>query len=418
MAMSTSGPTAAAVSTGAIERSLKFSVLDGLLHALMVGLSETYIGAFAVELGHRDTALAILMTVPLLVGALGQLFTATLVSWVGSRKRVVVASAAVQALSHLLLLQLAWRGETSFVPLLLAACLFSGSGLVLGPAWNSWMGALTRQVARERYFARRSAAVNVALLLSFSGAGYALSFSAEPRARLHTFMGMFAVAMVARVISVVMLSLKIDPDPTIAHVDSTLSRARRALSNGRFRTAAFVAVMMFGAHVSVPFYTPYMLRTLDLGMFAYALLIAAAIASKALSFGLWRRLSERFGMPAVLWVSTVIVAALPVQWVWFTSVPSLTVVQLVSGAAWGGFEYASLQLLLRDAPERLEVEFFSLANSASGVLQVAGALLGSVLLTLPAASYHSAFVASSIARGLSLLLLLPIGWRATRVQSA
>lgn len=406
------------VSPAAIARSLKLSVLDGILHAVMVGLSETYIGAFAVELGHRDAALAVLMTVPLLVGALGQLFTATLVGWVGSRKRVVVVSALVQALSHVLLWHIARRGDTSFAPLMIAATLFWGSGLVLGPAWNAWMGALSRDVVRARYFARRSAALNVALLLSFSGAGYLLSDARRSGHALSTFALMFAVAMCLRLLSVLTLSLKSDPDPTPVHTVSSFQRTRAALSRGRFRIAVFAAVMMFGAHVSVPFYTPYMLRTLHLDMLAYAWLIAAAIASKALSFGLWRRLAERFGMPSVLLGASVVVAALPVQWVWFTSVPALLIVQLVSGAAWGGFEYASLQLLLRDAPEGHEVEFFSLANSGSGVLQVIGALVGSALLSMPLASYHTAFVASSLLRGVALLFLVGVSVTATRPSNA
>jgi MFS family permease len=405
------------VSPAAIHRSLKLSVLDGMLHAVMVGLSETYIGAFAVELGHRDAALAVLMTVPLLVGALGQLFTATLVAWLGSRKRVVVVSALIQAASHVLLWQLARRGDTAFAPLMIAATMFWGSGLVLGPAWNSWMAALTREVGRARYFAMRSAALNVALLLSFSAAGYALSRARDGGVVLATFAWMFAIAMVVRLLSVMTLAAKIDPDPIPARGESTWQRTRVALSQGRFRVAVFAAVMMFGAHVSVPFYTPYMLRTLRLDMLAYAWLIAAAIASKALCFGLWRRAAERFGMPSVLLGASVVVAALPVQWVWFTSVPSLLIVQLVSGAAWGGFEYASLQLLLRDAPQGQEVEFFSVANSGSGVLQVIGALLGSALLSLPDASYHTAFVASSLLRGVSLLLLLSVSRQALRAPS-
>ncbi len=410
--------SSAPVPSAAVDRSLKLSVLDGMLHAVMVGLSEMYIGAFAVELGHRDAALAVLMTVPLLIGALGQLFTATLVAWLGSRKRVVVVSAAIQAASHVLLWQIAQRGDTAFAPLMIAATMFWGSGLVLGPAWNSWMGALTREIGRARYFATRSAALNVALLLSFSGAGYALSHARADGHALSTFAWMFAIAMAMRVLSVITLSAKTDPDPTPPRTESTLQRTRLALSHGRFRVAAFAAVMMLGAHVSVPFYTPYMLRTLHLDMLSYAWLIAAAIASKAMSFGVWRRAAERLGMPAVLLGSSVVVAVLPVQWVWFTSVPELLVVQLVSGAAWGGFEYASLQLLLRDAPQGQEVEFFSLANSGSGVLQVTGALLGSALLSLPDASYPTAFMASSLLRGVSLLLLLRAPLQAMSQRSA
>lgn len=399
------GSAPVGVANVAVQRSLKLSVLDGLFHAAMVGISESYIGAFAVYLGHDDAALALLLTLPVLVGALCQLLTATFVRWVGSRKRVVVFSAFGQALSHLLLLHIALEADTRFAPLMIAAVLFWGFGSLLAPAWSGWMGALTRQVDRESYFARRSAAINVMLLLAFGGAGFALArLGASPS----TFAWMFVAAMLARLVSVVALALKVDPDVTVVRAESSFLRARAALQQGRFRVAAFVAVMMFGANVSVPFFTPYMLRTLDMGIWSYSMLLGVAIASKAVSFALWRRVGERFGMRAVLLTSVFLMAWLPVQWVWFPSTLGLSLVQIVSGMAWGGFEFAALQLMLRDAPEGLEVEFFSLANSGSGVLQVAGALFGSALLLLPGASYHTVFIGSSIARGLSILLLIPI----------
>lgn len=81
---------------------------------------------------------------------------------------------------------------------------------------------------------------------------------------------------------------------------------------------------MFGAHVSVPFFTPFMLRTLRLGMFEYSLLCAVALLCKALSFALWRRMAEHVGMHAVLMTSVLMITLLPVQWVWATSLTALT----------------------------------------------------------------------------------------------
>jgi len=409
MAMTDPEPAASTLTRESIVRSLRLSVMDGLLHAVMVGVAESYLGAFAVQLGHRDVALALLLTVPLLVGALCQLLTAVLVSWVGSRKRVVVLGALLQAASHLLLLRIALTGDRAFAPLMLAATLFLGSGALIVPAWSSWMGALTRGGGRERYFSRRSAVINVALLFAMCGAGFALSRGETNGTSLSVFAGLFVLAMLARVLSATALAMKVDPEAhSTVTTTSTMQRARVALRDGRWRVALFIAALMFGAHFSVPFFTPYMLRTLHLSMFAYSALTAAAIATKAASFSMWRVVGERWGLRAVLLVSVVTIVFLPVQWVWFTSVASLMAVQVVSGVVWGGFEYASLQLLLRDAPEGADVEFFSLANSLAGALQVAGALCGGALLLLPGATYHTTFIASSVVRGLSLLLLIPL----------
>ena len=81
--------------------ALKVSIVEGMLHATMVGVAESYLGALAVELGHRDGALALLATIPLLLGSSGQLLASPMLSWLGSRKRLVVLGAGVQALTHL-----------------------------------------------------------------------------------------------------------------------------------------------------------------------------------------------------------------------------------------------------------------------------------------------------------------------------
>ena len=79
------------VSSHSVDRALRISIVDGILFALMLGASESYFGACAVSLGHGDTALALLATLPLFAGATAQAFTGPLVLWLGARKRLVAA---------------------------------------------------------------------------------------------------------------------------------------------------------------------------------------------------------------------------------------------------------------------------------------------------------------------------------------
>ncbi|MET0413608.1 MAG: MFS transporter, partial [Polyangiaceae bacterium] len=93
-------------------------MVDGTLHAVMVGVTESYLGAFAVELGHGPEELALLATVPLLVGAGAQLASPLLCAALGGRKRLAVLGATVQALSIAGLAAIAWHGNTSLWALL------------------------------------------------------------------------------------------------------------------------------------------------------------------------------------------------------------------------------------------------------------------------------------------------------------
>jgi MFS family permease len=391
-----------------MRRSLTLSVFDGLLHAMMVGVCESYLGAFAVELGHRDAALALLVTVPLVCGALAQLLSAPLVRFVGSRRRFVALGACLQALTHLAFFAIARSGERRLAPLLAATVAYWVFAMVIAPAWNTWMAVLTERVDRARYFAFRSLAINLVLVTAFMGGGFVLERGRAGGDALDAFATLHLVALAARLGSAWMLARKHDPTPAPTPAAKEVgSRLARALREGSFRVPLFIAALMFGAQIAIPFFTPYMLRELHLDFVYFAWLTAASILAKALSFPLFRMASERGGHKLVLVTSSAAVALVPLLWARADGIGSLFLIQALSGVAWGGYEFASLQILLHQAPPALGVEYFSLASTSSGVAQVLGSLLGSALLTCGGLDYRGVFVASALGRGLALLLLVP-----------
>jgi MFS family permease len=390
-----------------IERSLRLSIIDGLFYAVMVGVCESYLGAFAVALGHDSTAIALLVTVPMLCGAISQLFAPMLVARLGNRKRLVVAAVLVQAAIALpVLLVIALRADTSFAMLLLAKTLFWTSGSIAGSVWNAWMEALTRHVNRERYFALRSMGVQAMLLVAFVAAGAYLRWQSVEGQQLLGFAAMFAVATIARLCGAGVLSQKLNIEARATDLGA-VARLRAATSQGHFRLPVFMGVFMLGAQISIPFFTPYMLRVLKLDLLEFSLLIAASILAKAVCFPLWSRVAKQVGMRGVFFSSVTVISLLPIAWTRVDGLYELALVQIVSGAVWAGWEYASLQLLMRDAPRAVGTEYFAITAAISGALQLVGSVIGSVLLLATADSYHNAFMLSSAARMGALILLLP-----------
>lgn len=389
-----------------MQRSLKLSLSDGVFHAVMVGVSESYFGALAVELGHRDTALALLVTVPLLAGALGQPFAGILASLLGSQKRLVVAGAILQALTHLSFFAITALEIRALEPLLLTKCLFWVSGLVTAPAWSAWMATLTRDVDRERFFAERSALTHFVLVSAFTGAGLYLARASAGGAALPALAQLHLVGLAARALSALSLSLKLrETASTKTPRVGTRRRLVTAAQRSRWQIAAVVAALMFGTQIAAPFFTPYMLRVLELDYVAFAALLAVAILAKAVVFAFCHRAASRFGLKVVLAVGGAGVAVAPTLWFVFDSLPGLVFIQALSGASWAGVEFASFQLLLASAPQRLRLEFLSLAYGLSGLLQLAGSLTGSWLLTELHLDYLQVFAISGCVRALPILLL-------------
>jgi MFS family permease len=384
--------------------ALRVSMVDGTLHAVMVGSTESYLGAFAVELGHGPEELAVLATVPLLVGAGAQLASPYFCLVLGGRKRLAVLGATLQALSIAGLVAIAWHGNTSLWALLTTQLIFWLSASVMAPAWSAWMADLTLHTQRQRYFALRSGIIHVALLCAFTGAGLFLHRGGGQGPE--RFVALFGIGLLARLGSALALSLQADlgeevPTPARA----TLRRVGEALCQARFRVPVYLALLAFGTQAAAPFFTPYMLRELGLDYERFALLAAASILAKALVFPWCHHLAARVGLRNLLWTAGVGVAVVPLVWAASPHFSTLVLANVLGGVAWAGLEYSSFQLLLEGAPRHVKTEFFSLSSTLSGLGQVTGALGGGALLERHALGYHEIFVVSAVLRALSLAAL-------------
>lgn len=383
-----------------------------MLHALMVGAAESYLGAIAVELGHDSASIALLATVPYLCGASAQLLSAPLARALGSEKRVVSIFAFLQAVVLLALAAIVYRDVRSLAPLLLAKCAFWTCGLVVAPPWNTWMASLTRGAQRRRYFAVRGALVQLALLFAFLGAGLVLHRAGASGARREAFTGVLIGGALARFVSALLLELQPGPLGERARRTTARARLRAALTEPSWRLPIFLASTMCGAYVAVPFFTPYMLRELELSYASFAGLCAIPLLTKAVAFRAAHRVAARLGLHRLLLLGGLGVASLPAVWAAEPGLAVLAVSQLLSGAAWTAFEYSSAQLLLGAAARPHRVEFFSLSSALTGVAQVVGAVTGGALVGRLGLGYREIFLVSAVARGLPLLLLLgprPIG---------
>jgi MFS family permease len=387
----------------AVRRSLYLSVLDGVLHAVMVGMSESYLGAFAVELGHANTSLAFLSTVPMLVGAIGQLLASPVARLVGGRKRLVVMAAGVQAASHLAFIHIALTHETRLWPLLGAKILFWLGGSIGAPAWGAWMGALTSGVRRERYFAWRSAILNGALLVAFTSGGFVLESGRQSGEVLAAFALMHTIALAMRLSSSICLGFHADTNGEVKG-ERTLDKLRGAAATAGWRVPVYYASLMFGTYISAPFFTPYMLRELHLDFTQFSLLTAVSILTKSLFFPWCHRIAARSSVGRLMIASGAGVAVVPALWWWADSFNELILVQVVSGVAWAGMEFTNFQVLLRACREEHRMELMSLANGLAYSAQLAGAVTGSQLMAHANFRYVDVFILSGLLRTLPLAL--------------
>ena len=373
----------------------------------MLGTSETYFGALAVELGHRGMALSLLATVPILAGALSQLAAPRLMVLFGGEKRFVVAGAVLQALTHLGLMAIAWTGSTELAPLLLIKVLYWTSSAAMAPAWNAWMARLVPSALRSGYFARRNLLTHAGLLVSFVIAGALLELGRDQlSSALPVFAGLYAFALLARLASAGCIARQ-DAFRQVRVAEATRRPLAWIIGQGRWRVAAFMAALLFGTQLALPFFTPYMLEELGLDFFGFALLSSLSIIAKGMAFPLWRKVRRHVRPVATLAGCGIVIATVPLLWWVATDVALLVVAQVIGGIAWAGYDLTSIELLFGDAPPEGEVEFFALASSLAGLTQLSGAALAGWAIQA-GATYDQIFVASAAGRALALGFLLPL----------
>src|SRR3989338_985978 len=137
------------------DKSLKYSIKDGVFASIMSGMSESYIHAFAVFLKATNAQIGLLSSIPQLMIALFQVPAARITEKLKQRKKIVLISVFFNALTLFLISFLPYLTK-SVVLLIVLFSLYLLFNSFAVPAWSSWMGDLVDDNKRGRYFGMRN----------------------------------------------------------------------------------------------------------------------------------------------------------------------------------------------------------------------------------------------------------------------
>jgi len=385
---------------------MRLSLADALFYALMVGSGEVYFLADAVRLGATPLEQALVITVPLCVGPLGPLVSLSLLGRFRRRKVVVVTAASAQALVLFTIVFTDRTGILSPPALIGLASAYQVFAQAAGTAWASWYGDLVPARMRGRYFATRNRIAQLATSGSLIVAGLLLQ-RLEPGAPGIVAPGagglgyamIFSAAGVFRLISAALLAMS--PEPRV----DLLSNRRETLSFARSdealpvrRVLLFAAALQLTVYMASPYFGPFMLEELKLTYVEYMAGSVAVVAMKFASLPTWGRMIDRYGARAAFLLAVILVAIVPLPWLWVRGVAMVIVAQALSGLSWGGHEVSQFSLLLESSPTRSRLHVFAMMSVLTGLAQLLGSLLGGWLLMAMDRSFVVVFVVSSVSR--------------------
>jgi MFS family permease len=385
---------------------MRLSVLEGGLWALMVGSSETFFVADAVHLSASATELALVVGLPLATGSLGSLGGLRLLRWLGRRRPLVASAAALQSLN--LLAIAAWSYGQHLTPAVLIAhvCLHHIFSMCAGTLWSSWYGDLVPPRLRGRYFGRRNALVQASTLSAVVVAGLTLQWLQPAVTTAATtgrgFALLYLMAALFRMASAVLLSRS--PEPAFSGL-TTRRQTLRFFRTDRGRRAGRVLLLaglfQLTTYVASPYFTPFMLRTLG---FSWIELTAATVTMmlvKSVMLRQWGRVVDAHGPRPVYTLAALLAALVPVPWLAAGSLPLVLFAEGFSGFAWAGYELSFFAILLETSYRRSRPYVFATQSLFNGSGQLAGSLLGALVLSLSSGSFVTVFAAST---GLRLIV--------------
>ncbi len=383
------------------------STSDAAFYGVMVGVGETFLPAFALAVGLGQVTAGIVGSVPLMAGGLLQLVSLWALARGFSQKWWIVLSAGLQALAFIPLMWAAYQGSVSGPVLLLIASFYWATGLASGPAWNSWIERIIPKQLRPNYFARRTRASQLATLIGFVLGGLLLQYGRQSGWVLMAFAALFATAFAARIASAVMLALHQAP---AANDSPQLSPTRAVIaSNYSGKHLLIYLVLVQGmVQISGPYFTPYMLKHLNLSYAAFTALIAVAFVAKVISLSAWGRLARHRGAGWLLTVGGTAIVPLSSFWIVSENFYWLVFIQTINGIAWAAYELGLFLMFFETLPHDRRVRMLTYYNLANTSAWCVGATVGAGVLSYLGATveaYYTLFALSAIGRFFAVIYL-------------
>lgn len=406
--------------TSPVEKSLDASIKDGASFAVMAGLGDpTYVGACALVLGASPSAVGLLVTIPVFLGALAQLIPPFFIERGASRKKLFVLGSFVQSLSWIPILLAPFAPDRLGYGLLFAGwVVYFLSQHFTVPPWTSMMGDLVPPQARGRYFGRRSGLCFIFQTCSLVLAGLGLAVYKQAGHERLGFAVVFAGALLGRLFSTWHLSKMEEPPHVFRDEDRfTFWQFLRRLPSSNFaKFVFFVGFMNASAHFAGCLFAPYWKKTLNYSYLEYMFVAVAVVAVQIVSLPFWGRQADRYGNKKVLATASIGIVLLPAFWLMSTNVAWAFFLQAWSGFFWSGFNQSVANFLF-DAvtpPKRARCTAYLYLIVNAGLL--VGGLAGSwavhhVPTSFLGFSWPHAFWTllgiSFLARALTLMVFLP-----------
>jgi len=354
-----SEPSATPDAAPAVRRAIRLSYAQAMLGSIYAASTGgMFLIGYALKLGAGDVQIGLLSTIPMLCVVM-QLPASVLVERGVSRRRMTIAASLLSVAGWALVILIPYAMSaassnakvTALVAIIAAVTL---SVHVAGNARGSWLGDLIPSGHRGAFFGRSIMFWGIVGTVFAIGEGFFLDQVKDMG--LAAFSLLFGFGMIFGVVSALLFL----PQPDFPLVRHELARGYRSLVARTFANKPLMIVTLYAILWSMqgiagPFYATYLLRDLHMPFLHLGLLNATFVVTMLAFSPFWGKMADRYGCRPVLIFCTLIIAPLPLVWVWLTDVRwvylAIPPINLVAGFAAGGVSVALSTLVYKVTPE-------------------------------------------------------------------
>lgn len=370
--------------------------VNGMLESVHSAITTgVYTTGYALHLG-ASSAMIGFISASISIGQLLQAFSPLLIERLRRRKALCLLANSVSSSLWLPIAFIPFIFFEGSQLLALMACiaLSKAAMSLVSPARQSWLTDLVPGEIRGRFVARQRSLTASAGLITSVCAGFFLSTYAVEDSQ-EGFSTLFVVAVVFSGFGVWAWSRIPEPQKSRGEDIPSTQLLRLPFRHGPFRRLMFlVSGRLLIAQIAAPFFTVYMLRTLEVSYAQIAIFSAIQTIATIIMNPFWGYLADKYGYKPVMSITAMGLALFPLGWGFVTlenywiMVP---LVQIWGGSMSAGWGTARFNLIVKTAPAVNRSAFLGCYSAVSRGCAACGAILGGIAADLctsiPAVSF-------------------------------
>lgn len=365
--------------SGLIRKSLRYSYLDGIFAAIMVGASEQFMVPYCLAMNGTAGFVAVLATFPTFVGSLSQLFSSEVIELFKGRKKVINIFVLLHALMWVPIILIPYIFNKNLVMLIIFVTLYMSLNLFCLPAWSSLLSEYIPPQKRGRYFGWRNKMLGMIIVVSGFIAGSMLYFLRNDR--IMGFTVIFTIAFISRLVSWYFLTKMYEPPYRhIPEARFTFIDFIKRTKESNFAKFVFITGgMSLCVNVASPFFAVYMLRDLQFNYIVYTLITISSVLTSLVLMERWGRHGDIVGNVRIIRTCSIFVTSIPILWLFSRNIVYLIIVQIFAGFLWAGFNIGVSNFIYDAATPAKRSRCIAYFNVINGSCIFIGAVFGGYL---------------------------------------